>query len=72
MALITVFDKDKNVLNFEYVKLSLSEVIIKTSARCEISHNGARQTFTFSCPDEYEQIARLEIADKLATSWRGM
>lgn len=66
MAIISVSDKDKNKNNFEYVKLSLSEVIVKTSARVDVFNNGARQTILLNVNDEYKTTVQLELADKLA------
>ena len=66
MALICVSDKDKNINNFEYVKITLSEVLQKTGASIDFTRSGARQTLVVCVPDEYAQIMQSELADKLA------
>lgn len=66
MAQIIVTDKDTINNNFDYVRATLSELLIKVDAKIDIFTSGARKTLSVMVPDEYEITARVEIADKLA------
>lgn len=66
MSIINLTESDKNQKNLYYLQSSLSELFINT--RCSLNNNDGenRAKLLINCPDEYEDIVRAEIIDKVA------
>ena len=66
MTQITVTENGTNENNLFYVQSALSEIF--THAGCSVTNNAdeKRCALTVNCPEEYKDIIRVEISDKVA------
>ncbi len=66
MTKITITENTQNENNLFYVQSSLSEIFSHANCSVRITENGDRKVFNVNCPEEYKDIVRVEISDKIA------
>lgn len=66
MAIIRVSDKYQNEKNLYYIQSGVAEILSSTASVFEISKLGSRIVLDINCPDEYCEILKVEIADKIS------
>lgn len=66
MTEITISENEYNENNLLYLQTTLSELLANIECKQKCSLVGKRYKYTLICPDNYQDIIRAEIADKLA------
>lgn len=66
MTRITVTENGENQNNLLYVQNSLAEIFSHANCSVKISCDRIRSVLSIDCPEEYKDILRVEIADKVA------
>ncbi len=66
MTKITVTENGSNQNNLFYVQNSLSEIFSQANCSVRQLNDETRNVLLINCPEEYKDIIRVEIADKVA------
>ena len=66
MTRITVTENGENQNNLLYVQNSLAEIFSHANCSVKISCDRIRSVLSIDCPEEYKDILRVEVADKVA------
>lgn len=65
MTRITITDEERKLNNLIYVKTSVGETLTRAGASAHIDTADGRAIFTVEFSDEYADVLRTELADKL-------
>ncbi len=66
MTNITITENGTNQINLFYVQTALSEIFSHANCSVRLITNQARNLLIINCPEEYINIVRVEVADKVA------
>ncbi len=66
MTNITITENETNQINLFYVQTALSEIFSHANCSVRLITNQARNLLIINCPEEYFNIVRVEVADKVA------
>ncbi len=66
MTKLTITEKQINQANLFYVQTSMSEIFSHANCSVRLSNDSVRSYLIINCPEEYKEIVRVEIADKIA------
>lgn len=65
MTRITITDEERKLNNLLYVKTSVGETLTRAGAKADIDTADGRAVLTLNFCDEYSDVLRSELADKL-------
>ena len=66
MAKICISDKEESEKNLYYIQSGTAEILSSTGSRFDVALLGSRALLSIDCPDNYFDIVRAEVSDKVA------